>query len=189
MEPLNARKALDSETLPTASESGPSQEVLRRSAAVWEGLKHIFGTSFLTLYGDHPSPLWVAEIAKLTDEQARAGLSRVAGEARDYPCNLTQFVEACRPKSGSPRFLGRPTTPRALRLGVSLARPETVDVTLAKIRERFKRPVERTPMPKSEEVELLSGPELEEERCRQLRALSELKRQKQSEEIDLETPF
>jgi hypothetical protein len=142
-------------------------------------MTEIFGTSFLTIHGDAPSRYWLGEIAKLTDDQCRSGLERVIRMKREYPVNLTEFVEACRPTPGSPRFLGAPTTPERLRaLAPPKAKPEHVARSLASIREKigratvpsnpaqFRHDGEHAP-------ELLQGSELEAEKTRQLRALRE----------------
>jgi hypothetical protein len=98
----------------------------------------LYGPSFLTAYGDSPSPIWLVAIGELSDEECRQGFATLAKQAREYPANLTQFVAACRPQTGSPRFLGTPTTPDALRrLEPPLsqrATPEKIDSWIAKMR-------------------------------------------------------
>lgn len=95
----------------------------------------------MTVYGDKPSPLWLGAIAGLTDEECRAGLTRLAKQPREFPANLTQFVAACRPPSGSPRFLGVPVTTadvdRMLPPPDKRAKPEVIDGWLAKIRRKI----------------------------------------------------
>lgn len=85
-------------------------------------MKQLYGLGFVTVYGEVPSAIWVAEIAKLTDAECREGLSRLACERREYPANLTEFVDACRPKKHT-RYLGVPTTPEAHRKLLGGPRP------------------------------------------------------------------
>lgn len=123
---------------PNGSDSGsraaPDDAVRRRAAAVWQGMKQLYGVSFMTIQGEVPSALWVAEIAKLSDAECREGLGRLAGEKRQYPANLTEFVAACKPPK-SVRYLGAPTTPAGLRrLEAPRANREKVERHLANMR-------------------------------------------------------
>jgi len=101
----------------------------------------LYGTAFLTAYGETPSPLWLAAISELRDEQCRDGLTRLAKQPREYPANLTQFVAACCPPSGSPRFLGVPVTTDDIRKLEApperRASPEKIDGWLAKMRKKI----------------------------------------------------
>ncbi len=102
----------------------------------------LYGTAFVTAYGDSPSPIWLAAIAELTDDECRKGLTALARQAREYPANLTQFVAACKPVTGSPRYLGVPITPDEIagRLPPPerLAKPEVIDSWLAKMRAKVR---------------------------------------------------
>jgi hypothetical protein len=101
----------------------------------------LYGPAFVSAYGESPSPLWLAAIGGLSDEQCRKGLATLAGQAREYPANLTQFVAACRPPSGPPRYLGVPIDVNDPRLALpppsKQASPEKIDGWLAKIRGRL----------------------------------------------------
>lgn len=127
--------------MPTPNDSGSGRTeqlddaVRRRAAAVWQGMKQLYGQSFVTIYGDMPSALWVTQIASLTDDQCREGLGRLAGERRQYPANLTEFVEACKPKH-LVRYLGaNPTTAAEMRrLEPPRANPEKVAEHIANMR-------------------------------------------------------
>jgi hypothetical protein len=123
----------------------PSGTILteRRAARVWLAMAELYGPAFAAAYGDSASPLWMAAIGGLTDDQCRAGLTRLAKEGRDYPANLTQFVAACRPPSAGVRHLGRALT-EAERVALlpppeKLAKPEVVDSWIAKLRARLGR--------------------------------------------------
>lgn len=98
----------------------------------------LYGPAFVSAYGESPSPLWLAAIAGLSDEQCKTGLTALARQAREYPANLTQFVAACRQVTSSPRYLGVPvdvTDPRmALPPPNRQASRERVDGWLTKIR-------------------------------------------------------
>lgn len=99
----------------------------------------LYGTGFLTAYGEAPSPLWANAIAGLTDDECRAGCARLANQGREYPANLTQFVAACRYKP-TQSTLGPGTTPGALHRALPgpnrRATPEAVDNWIAKMRKR-----------------------------------------------------
>lgn len=88
------------------------------------------------MYGETPSTYWLSGLADLTDDQCRDGLAAVVKAGRTYPVNLTQFLEACRGTSGSPRFLGAPTSPEELRrLEPPPAKREHVDACLSRMRK------------------------------------------------------
>jgi hypothetical protein len=116
-------------------------ETLRRAAAVWQGMKQLYGQSFVTIYGQSPGYLWVNAIAGLTDQQCRVGLNQLTKEKRSFPANLTEFVDACRPGAGSPRFLGVPETAaqRQKRLAKPRPRREHIDACLARMRSSLGR--------------------------------------------------
>lgn len=98
----------------------------------------LYGNAFVVTYGESPSPLWLAAIAELTNDECRDGLTRLARQAREFPCNLTQFVAACKPRDAGVRYLGVPTTPadisRALPPPNRQAKPEIIDSWIAKMR-------------------------------------------------------
>lgn len=100
----------------------------------------LYGSAFVTAYGEQPSPLWLSAISDLTDAECRKGLASLARQAREYPANLTQFVAACRPASGSPRYLGVPMTD-AQKAELYLPKPEVprekIDGYLASIRKKL----------------------------------------------------
>lgn len=106
-------------------------------------MTELYGTAFLTAYGETPSPLWQAAIAEMTADDCRIALTNLARQPREYPANLTQFVGASRPQSGSPRFLGVPLDAEGWK---RLAPPppeqrasrEKIDGYLAKMRARLK---------------------------------------------------
>lgn len=100
-------------------------------------MKQLYGTAFVTVYGPTPSPVWEAKIAELTDAECAAGLSRLAEQKREFPANLTEFFDACRPKS-APRFLGRPVDLNRLRLPRPKANPEVVKAHLESMRKLFR---------------------------------------------------
>jgi hypothetical protein len=115
----------------------------RRAARVWRAMTELYGTAFKAAYGENPPPIWERSIAELTDEQCRDGLNRLAREKRDYPPNLTVFLDACVPKSEGVRYLGRPISEEE-RMALlpppdKLAKPEVVDSWIAKLRARLGR--------------------------------------------------
>jgi hypothetical protein len=101
----------------------------------------LYGSAFVAAYGESPSPIWLSAIADLTDDECRAGLTRLALNPREYPANLTQFVGACRPKGDGVRYLGTPITPeqmaRMLPPPDRRAKPEVIDSWIAKMRSRL----------------------------------------------------
>lgn len=102
----------------------------------------LYGPAFTAAYGEHPSPLWLAAIAELTDDECCAGLVRLAKQAREFPANLTQFVAACRPpKQEGVRYLGTPMTDEQKR-ALALPKPEVprekIDRYLASMRAKVR---------------------------------------------------
>lgn len=109
---------------------------------MWDGMKQIFGVSFLTIHGDAPNRFWVERIATLTDDACKEGLAKLSrGKAREYPPNLTEFVEACGRTIGSPRYLGVPMNDGQKKLLGRKKHPPTAlgESHIAKMRERLAR--------------------------------------------------
>lgn len=105
-------------------------------------MTELYGTAFLTAYGEKPSPLWLAAISEMSDDDCRLALTTLAKQAREYPANLTQFVAASRKQSGSPRYLGVPLDAEGWkRLGPpppeQRASPEKIDSYLANMRRKL----------------------------------------------------
>jgi hypothetical protein len=109
----------------------------RRAARVWLAMAELYGPAFAAAYGDKASPLWLAAIGELTDDECRKGLTSLARQAKEYPANLTQFMAACRPPSGPVRYLGVPLTDEQKAV-LALPKPnvpvEKIDGWLAKMR-------------------------------------------------------
>lgn len=102
-------------------------------------MAELYGPSFAAAYGDKASPLWLSAISSLTDDECRAGLTKLALQGRDYPANLTQFVAACKPQSPPVRYLGVPLTDEQKAV-LALPKPqvsrEKIDGYLAKMRAK-----------------------------------------------------
>jgi hypothetical protein len=112
-------------------------ECQERAAIVWRSMVELFGPSFLTAYGDSPSPLWKAAISELSDDECRVGFTTLAKQAREYPANLTQFVGACRPEK-LVRYLGSPTSAAEMRaLEPPKPSPSVAEKWLAEIRRNL----------------------------------------------------
>lgn len=185
-----AHQQTDSRSIRSDCDSGSttSQAALRRAAGVWDAMTQMFGSSFVTIYGETPTQLWVRSIAELSDDECVAGIERIRKERREYPCNLTEFVEACRPKAPGRRYLGTPIcgseadTPQ---LEQQPAEREHIDACLASMRRKLSEsdgPAKQAanPAPADDEApELLDGTALESERNRQLNALLELQQSRQ----------
>ena len=106
-------------------------------------MKQLFGNSFISIYGSEPSTLWRSAISELTDEEVEIGLLNLSKEKRAFPANLTEFVAACKPTAGSPRFLGVPIDPKTLRIRHKPTR-EHVDACLERMRRRVNLGTEKT---------------------------------------------
>lgn len=139
-------------------------------------MKQLYGASFVTVYGPTPSAIWLDKLAELTDDECREGLRRLTDKPSEYPANLTQFVEACRPRSAGVRYLGRPIDPATLALPVPRPSEEQRQAVLARLR----RTVGASSEPRKnasfadDEPKLLEGSELHEERMRQIHGLANL---------------
>lgn len=104
-------------------------------------MSQMFGAAFRTAYGEKPNRIWTDAISKLSDDECRQGLTRLAREERKYPANLTEFVEACKPKIHGVRFLGVPQTGERFLLPVKRTEPERARQIYAELRERCKSSV------------------------------------------------
>jgi hypothetical protein len=102
-------------------------------------MKQLYGLSFVTIYGEVPGALWVGEIEKLTDAECRLGLTVLATQKREYPANLTEFREACKPHKAGVRFLGRQETAEERRRMLDRPRANLahVDACLARMRAKL----------------------------------------------------
>ena len=81
-----------------------------------------------------PNETWAATIARLSDSDIAASLKSLAEKGSPHPPTLGEFVKAGQPETGSPRYLGVPTTPEALRL----AAPPRCVRDIAELREKLK---------------------------------------------------
>lgn len=118
---------------------------------MWRSMVELYGPAFLSAYGESPSPLWLAAISELTDDECREGLTALAKSAREYPANLTQFVAACRPAK-QVRYLGAPTTAAKLQaLMPPKAQASVADRYLARMRAAVGRAI-ASERPKSPET-------------------------------------
>lgn len=138
--PSNASNAQPPNGRANAASTQKASDGAQRAARVWRAMTQMYGPAFSTAYGENPNPLWEAAIAKLTDDQCRTGLTKLAQEARSYPANLTEFVAACTRGDGV-RYLGGPSSmydPK--RLEVQRASTDHVNTRLANIRRALGRP-------------------------------------------------
>ena len=88
-------------------------------------------------YSDEPNDTWAEAIARMTDEQIITALKTLAEQGGAHPPTLPEFVKASvgiKPETGSPRYLGVPTTPTALRLGMPEKRVHDVSALKAALR-------------------------------------------------------
>jgi hypothetical protein len=88
----------------------------------------LYGSPFLTSFGDEPSTLWCAAIDALSDAELAAGLNRLVMKPREFSINLTQFVAACRPPPEPVRFLGVPITTAKLDAQLQLDAPRDPEI-------------------------------------------------------------
>lgn len=135
-----AKSIADSRSIEKPSPNGSkapqlTRELAAKGATVWEGLRQIFGTSFTQMYGPHPTTLWLERLDTLTLEQITDGLKKVAKQPSHYPCNLTEFMEAC--KSSRVRFYGVPT-PSSRQISQRSSNRRHIDTCLANMREAVK---------------------------------------------------
>lgn len=115
-----------------------SSEAVSKGQRVWSAMAELYGPAFAAAYGDVPSPIWLAAISGLTEADLGRGFTTLAKQPREFPPNLTQFVDACRPSTSSPRFLGTPTTPAEMRrLEKPRASRDVADRYLARMRGRL----------------------------------------------------
>lgn len=143
----------------------------------------MYGGAVLTAYGvdDKPHKLWVGALSKLTPDEAKRGIAALAKQGRSYPPNLTEVLEACRPKGPGVRYLGRSVDPATLALPVPRASEERRQAVLDKLRRTVgaavvpqKREQSSGGDMRDDEPKLLEGRELHEERMRQLHGLADL---------------
>ncbi len=64
----------------------------------------MYGAAVLAAYGDgdRPPKLWIGALSKLSATEAKAGIAELSKQGRSYPPNLTEVLEACRPKVKAP---------------------------------------------------------------------------------------
>jgi len=55
----------------------------------------MYGSAFLSSYGETPPTVWEQAIIRLTHEQIGKGLATLGNENRKFPPNLSEFVHAC----------------------------------------------------------------------------------------------
>ncbi len=94
---------------------------------VWQALTEMFGTPFLSSFGETPPTSWALAISRLTNDQIKRGLTNLGNDARSFPPNLSEFVDACK-RLPERRFNGVLPSPEAekLLLHRKRASPEVV---------------------------------------------------------------
>jgi len=55
-----------------------------------------FGSRWVSQYGDEPTPVWVAAMDHLSDDQVRHGIDRATHVGHDWPPALPVLVSYCR---------------------------------------------------------------------------------------------
>jgi hypothetical protein len=109
----------------------------------------MYGGAVLTAYGveDKPHKLWIGALSKLTPDEAKKGIAALAKQGRSYPPNLTEVLEACRPKKPGVRYLGRPVDMAAMRL----PRPKASEEVRRKYVDHMKSVLGKAEPPKKRE--------------------------------------
>lgn len=76
----------------STSSSQPSQVMAR----FWRAMQHLFGLRWNQNYGEKPSPLWAAEIDRLSDAQIATAYRRLLRSGAAHPPTLPEFLELAR---------------------------------------------------------------------------------------------
>ncbi len=102
---------------------------------VWQALTEMFGTPFLSSFGETPPTSWRLAISRLTNDQIKRGLTSLGNDARSFPPNLSEFVDACK-RLPERRFNGVLPSPEAERLLLNKKRasPKVADRYLKEMR-------------------------------------------------------
>lgn len=130
------------ELLKKASTNCDESLASRRASRVWIRLAEMFGARFMREFGTRPNDLWVAQIAKMNDQQIRLSLEGLLESGRSHPPTLAEFVDAGRPskpETGSPRYLGaNPIHMTQLRISGQLPQPPKVARDISALRMALK---------------------------------------------------
>ena len=83
------------------SASAQQQSDMRESAKarlfpLWEAMATTW-SSFVSLYGEEPTPAWIVGLQHVSDEQLMTGYQAALLDNLEFPPNLSRFVEYCNP--------------------------------------------------------------------------------------------
>lgn len=67
-----------------------------RALEVWKNLCEMFGSKFVSNYGENPSQMWIAAINGFKDYEVQRGLRKLLYKGSGTPPTLPQFVSACK---------------------------------------------------------------------------------------------
>lgn len=71
----------------------------RNALYLWGRLKGIFGTAFLTSFGEIPDQVWIEALSKLSEKDINAGLNKVLRGGYDFAPSLSKFLKLCTPET------------------------------------------------------------------------------------------
>ena len=62
---------------------------------VWSAMTQMYGTSWITKHGEHPSPVWRQQLKDISLERLKRGLKRTLDAGSEFPPSLPTFIAAC----------------------------------------------------------------------------------------------
>lgn len=90
----------------SSTNASPPSQVMAR---FWRAMQHLFGLRWNQNYGQEPSPLWAAEIDRLSAEQIATAYRRLLKSGASHPPTLPEFLELARkPTSVADTYVAPP---------------------------------------------------------------------------------
>jgi hypothetical protein len=121
--------------------SGESQRMTlaeQRAARLWTVMHSFYGSLWVSSHGSKPDPIWIGQLADVTDEQCTTACNALIRLGRKLPPSLPEFIELCCARAPGVRYLGCPTTPDcAAALDAKPASPERAAEWIANIRAKL----------------------------------------------------
>ena len=70
--------------------------MMNKIEQVWAALTDMYGSKFMTAYGDKPSQMWTVAINGFKEHEIQRGLRKLLHKGAGTPPTLPQFVVACK---------------------------------------------------------------------------------------------
>ena len=81
----------------TSSNSTNNTIAPHNAIRVWRVFSHIYGSTFVTQFGELPNQIWIEELAKFSPHDIEFGIEQCKRSGSDFAPSLPKFLAYCTP--------------------------------------------------------------------------------------------